>query len=146
MFPRILPPHTLLLMVACALPTLAIADDLVIPVGAQGADKASLERPARWMTTAAVEEKFGAPLSKGNPVGTPPITSWEYPEYRVYFEGDRVLHTVLNPMSTEPAAIPEAPAAPKAPAAEVPVPEAPVEASSETPATAPTPEAPAQVE
>lgn len=131
MSPRTLSPRTLLLMMACMLPTLVIADDLVIPVGEQGADKASLERPTRWMTTAAVEEKFGAPLSKGNPVGTPPITNWEYPEYRVYFEGDRVLHTVLNPMPTEPAAIPAA--------------VVPAEVPAEAPAAAPIPETPAEV-
>jgi len=118
-------------MMACLLPTLACADDLVIPVGEQGADKASLERPVRWMTTAAVEEKFGAPLSKGAPVGTPPISNWEYPEYRVYFEGDRVLHTVLKPMPTEPAAAPEVPAP-------APV-EAVVAPAQETPVAAPTP-------
>jgi len=133
---RTSPLRTLLLTIACVLPILASADDLIIPVGQQGADKASLELPLRAMKAEAVEEKFGAPLNKSNPVGNPPISNWEYPAYRVFFESDRVLHTVLKPISDEPAVIPEA---------EAPVQDAPVEAT-ETPTEAPTPEAPAQVE
>lgn len=138
-------PRSLLLIMVYILPALAVADDVVIPVGHQGADKVSLERPLKGMASAAVEQKFGAPLSKSNPVGNPPISSWEYPEYRVYFEADRVLHTVLKPIPTESApvaapatALPEAPvaAAPAIPAAESPT----------TPAEVPTPEAPAEVE
>lgn len=132
-----MPPRTLLLIMACTLSTLTIAEDLVIPVGEQGADKASLERPVRWMTMTEVEEKFGAPLSKASPVGTPAISNWEYPEYRVYFEGDRVLHTVLNPLSTEPLATPAAPVV------EAPVDEAP---AAQAPEVSPTAEMPAEVE
>ena len=28
-------------------------------------------------------------------LGNPPITRWDYPQFSVYFENDRVLHTVL---------------------------------------------------
>jgi hypothetical protein len=80
------------------------ADELAIPVGHQGAEKTSLDRPKVGMTTAAVEAKFGAPLHKTAPVGKPPISSWEYPLYYVYFESDRVIHSVLKPYSDEPAA------------------------------------------
>jgi hypothetical protein len=140
-------PRSLLLMMICTLPVLASADDLVVPVGQQGADKASLERPLKGMAAAAVEQKFGAPLSKSNPVGTPPISSWEYPEYRVYFEADRVLHSVLKPMPTETAPAPAAPVqeAPSTTPAEAPS-ATPAEAPSATPAEAPTPAAPAEVE
>ena len=34
-------------------------------------------------------------LSKSQPVGQPPITRWDYPEYRLYFEYDHVLHAVV---------------------------------------------------
>jgi hypothetical protein len=51
--------------------------------------------PARGATMEGVKAKFGAPSQEGQAVGTPPITRWEYPGYVVYFENDRVLHTVI---------------------------------------------------
>ena len=52
--------------------------------------------PENGQTQADVEARFGAPLSKGNPVGDPPITRWDYEHWNVYFEYDRVLFTVLH--------------------------------------------------
>ena len=52
--------------------------------------------PTRGMTKARVEKRFGAPLKKNPAVGKPPISSWEYPGYTVYFEGKYVIHTVAN--------------------------------------------------
>jgi hypothetical protein len=54
-------------------------------------------RPNRGMTKARVEDRFGAPVKKVAAVGDPPISSWEYPDYVVYFEYDRVLHAVEKP-------------------------------------------------
>lgn len=51
-------------------------------------------RPTRGMTQASVESKFGAPATVKSPVGDPPITRWEYAEFIVYFEYDRVIHAV----------------------------------------------------
>ena len=51
--------------------------------------------PARGSTMENVRSKFGAPSQEQPAVGTPPITRWEYPGYVVFFENDRVLHTVL---------------------------------------------------
>jgi hypothetical protein len=42
-----------------------------------------------------VEQLLGAPQERLPPVGDPPITRWRYPEFTVYFEHDRVLHTVV---------------------------------------------------
>lgn len=53
--------------------------------------------PANGQTQADVEARFGAPASKNNPVGQPPITRWDYEHWNVYFEYDRVLFTVLHP-------------------------------------------------
>ncbi len=50
--------------------------------------------PARSVTKAHVESKFGEPLSKTGPVGDPAIYSWRYSQFTVYFENDRVLHSV----------------------------------------------------
>lgn len=51
-------------------------------------------RPTRGMNQASVESKYGAPATVRAPVGDPPITRWEYPEFVVYFEYDKVIHAV----------------------------------------------------
>lgn len=52
--------------------------------------------PHRGITMAQVEAQFGAPASKHEAVGQPPITRWDYPQFSVYFEHDRVLHAVVH--------------------------------------------------
>ncbi len=52
--------------------------------------------PTRGTTKATVEKRFGKPIKKNPAIGMPPISSWEYPGYTVYFEGKYVLHTVAN--------------------------------------------------
>jgi hypothetical protein len=51
--------------------------------------------PARGATMESVRAKFGTPSQEIPAVGKPPISRWEYPGYVVYFENDRVLHTVI---------------------------------------------------
>ncbi len=51
--------------------------------------------PARGATMDDVRSKFGAPSQEIPAIGLPPITRWEYPGYVVFFEHDRVLHTVV---------------------------------------------------
>ncbi len=50
--------------------------------------------PRNGITMQEVEMQAGAPKSKSAPVGQPPITRWDYDGYSVYFENNRVLHTV----------------------------------------------------
>lgn len=52
------------------------------------------DRPSRGMSESSVESRFGAPVSKVAPVGDPPISRWEYADFIVYFEYDRVIHAV----------------------------------------------------
>ena len=52
--------------------------------------------PASGVSQESVEAAFGSPLSKKEPVGDPPISSWEYEGFVVYFEADKVLHTVAK--------------------------------------------------
>ncbi len=40
--------------------------------------------------------KFGEPVHRHEAVGSPPISSWEYAGFEVYFEYDIVLHTVIT--------------------------------------------------
>jgi len=57
--------------------------------------------PARGMSQQSVRQAYGAPLSVHEPIGQPPITRWDYPAFRVYFEYDHVIHSVI-PERPEP--------------------------------------------
>ncbi len=62
-----------------------------------GASAAAYDgRPTRGTTQASVESKYGSPTSVTAPVGDPPITRWEYTDFVVFFEYDRVIHAVLK--------------------------------------------------
>ncbi|MGI9272923.1 MAG: hypothetical protein ACR2QT_14190 [Woeseiaceae bacterium] len=50
--------------------------------------------PASGSTQASVESTYGSPNAKKAAVGDPPISSWEYDGFVVFFEYDRVIHTV----------------------------------------------------
>ena len=51
-------------------------------------------KPTRGMTEASVESAYGRPNSKQPAVGDPPISRWEYNEFVVFFEYDKVIHAV----------------------------------------------------
>jgi hypothetical protein len=80
---------TLLLMTAGAL---LAGSSLVALAG----DPAPGERPERGLRMRQVEARYGAPAARHDAVGHPPITRWDYPSMVVYFEGDRVVHAVLE--------------------------------------------------
>jgi hypothetical protein len=61
---------------------------------ATGDPAAAAERPNRGSTMAAVQSQYGEPTNRHAAVGDPPITRWDYPQFAVYFENDRVLHAV----------------------------------------------------
>mgnify|MGYP001820971105 CR=1 FL=1 len=52
------------------------------------------DRPSRGMSEQSVEARFGAPAAKVPAVGEPPISRWEYANFIVYFEYDKVIHAV----------------------------------------------------
>jgi hypothetical protein len=88
-----------LVSAACALALSgpAFADELKVPAASGGADK-----PTSGMSMESVEAKYGAPSRRVPAVGgasaaQPPITRWEYPGFVVYFEHNRVVHTVVTP-------------------------------------------------
>ncbi|MEX2495669.1 MAG: hypothetical protein WD448_06245 [Woeseia sp.] len=64
----------------------------------RGTDSASrfeeAGKPTRGMTQARVEANFGEPQSRAPAVGDPPISRWEYGDFIVYFEYDKVIHSV----------------------------------------------------
>jgi hypothetical protein len=70
------------------------------------ADSASTV-PTRGMSMAQVESRFGAPVDKlpaagGDAPRHPTINRWRYAGYTVYFERNRVIHTVLDAAPAAP--------------------------------------------
>ncbi len=51
--------------------------------------------PPRGLTKTRVLLRFGEPDRRHEPVGTPPITRWDYGDFSVFFERDLVLHSVV---------------------------------------------------
>jgi hypothetical protein len=63
--------------------------------------------PQRGMTMAQVEQAYGAPVDKlptagGDAPRHPPINRWRYNGYTVYFERNRVIHSVVDTASEPP--------------------------------------------
>ncbi len=54
------------------------------------------DRPTRGMSESSVEARYGQPMAKVDAVGEPPIARWEYADFIVYFEYDRVIHAVTK--------------------------------------------------
>ena len=64
-------------------------------------EEQSMILPARGMTMAQVEARFGAPATRLDPRGGqkrawPTINRWSYPSFTVYFEKNRVIDAVAN--------------------------------------------------
>ena len=88
----------LALSMCIALPLCATADTIVVPIGTQG--DASIQTPNRGVAMSAVVRQFGQPKAISKGVGDPPITTWQYDDFNVYFEYDKVIHSVKNPSPT----------------------------------------------
>jgi len=72
-----------------------LAESVVVPIGQQGS-QASIERPKTGITKTQVKSRYGEPNGWRPAVGQPPISSWVYDGFTVYFEYDRVIHSVLT--------------------------------------------------
>ncbi|MCF6288024.1 MAG: hypothetical protein L3J53_02165 [Proteobacteria bacterium] len=55
--------------------------------------------PPRGINMNQVISKFGEPLQKKAAIGEPPITTWEYDKFSVYFERQWVITTVVHKAS-----------------------------------------------
>ena len=82
---------------------LAASLGLAMAAGAQNMDMSASDRtatfneagkPTRGMSQDRVEANFGAPQNVRAPIGDPPITRWEYADFVVFFEYDKVIHAV----------------------------------------------------
>lgn len=97
---RLFAPLLLLCGVAAA-PAPASADTLLVE-RVQQENRAAL--PARGMTMAQVQARFGDPAARLEPRGGqsqawPVINRWTYPAFTVYFERDKVIDAVENKAS-----------------------------------------------
>lgn len=84
------------IVLSAGLASVSQADVVKLGVGEQGESNSSVDRPHRGMSKEDVVARFGQPQNRHAPVGDPPISSWDYEKYTVYFEYDRVLHSVLH--------------------------------------------------
>ena len=84
---------------------LALSIGLLSTVNAQSLDTSGAEgsatfdqagKPTRGMTQESVQANFGSPQSTTAAVGEPPISRWEYADFVVFFEYDRVIHSVTK--------------------------------------------------
>jgi len=87
-----MPIVRILLMSALLTAQPALAETLST---ATGDPAAAAARPDRGSSMATVQSRYGEPTNRHSAVGDPPITRWDYPQFAVYFEHDRVLHAVL---------------------------------------------------
>jgi hypothetical protein len=104
------------LLCGCAVAGTALADTVVVNDQVQ-VRETQTERPKRGVTMADVEKHFGAPVTRHPAVGggnahQPPITRWDYNGFSVFFESDRVIHSVVTGDEAAPATTPAAAPAP----------------------------------
>lgn len=82
-----------------AAPLLGLAGLMPAPAQAQWetafiAVEQSRGLPVRGESRNSVRRKFGEPAGSRGPVGRPPISTWVYPDFTVYFEYDLVITSV----------------------------------------------------
>ena len=88
------------LLCGCAVAGSALADTVVVNDQVR-VRESQVDRPKRGVTMSDVEKRFGAPVARHPAVGggspqRPPITRWDYNGFSVFFEGDRVIHSVVT--------------------------------------------------
>ena len=86
-------------VIACTLLAIlpASAEQVRVPVMSQSDNRDARDLPRTGQTREAVEGRFGSPEGTKGPTGEPPILQLFYPDFVVYFESDRVIHTVVKP-------------------------------------------------
>jgi len=88
------------LLAGCAAAGAAYADTVVVNDQVQ-VRQSQVDRPRRGITMADVERQFGQPVTRHPTVGgaqpaQPPITRWDYKDFAVVFERDRVIDSVVT--------------------------------------------------
>ena len=90
--------HSLLVVLMLNAPLAIAEDDAPRPGDLNPADVVVQlpSMPSRGTTMESVRSRLGDPGREVAAVGEPPISRWVYPEFTVYFEHNRVLHSVKN--------------------------------------------------
>lgn len=73
----------------------AHADEILVDRVA-AIEAAQADHPPRGASMNRVLEAHGEPRESSQAVGEPPITRWRYQGFTVYFEHDRVIHSVAR--------------------------------------------------
>ncbi|MBL4606612.1 MAG: hypothetical protein JKY01_02140 [Pseudomonadales bacterium] len=82
--------------IALSVSEFASADTKQVGVSQQSSHLKNTARPENGVNKQDVARKYGNPDRKESAVGEPPISIWHYANYSVYFEYNKVLHTVLK--------------------------------------------------
>ncbi len=86
----------ILIMVLFMAPVSLLQAEVISIIDVDSANM-QVEKPKSGLTMAQVKQQFGQPEQESGPVGQPPITTWVYPDFSVYFEYDRVIYAVATP-------------------------------------------------
>jgi len=89
---------TILLLALLATPFTS-AETIKLKLGEQGQQE-QIQLPQRGLTMEEVLAQFGEPESKTEARGEPPISTWHFPEFAVYFESQHVIHSVKKHQPT----------------------------------------------
>ena len=73
------------------------AETVKVPVSQQGSAEVRAMLPKTGQNMSSVRQQLGEPLTVRGPFGDPPISTWTYSEFTVYFEHEHVIHAVVNP-------------------------------------------------
>jgi len=73
-----------------------IAEEVRVSVKNQIEQGLQEDLPRRGLSESSVRNRWGAPQSVTGPVGEPPIRQWHYDNFVVYFEHNRVIHSVIT--------------------------------------------------
>ncbi|MBT8078447.1 MAG: hypothetical protein KJO31_07700 [Gammaproteobacteria bacterium] len=86
----------ILVALGCTVATTISAETLQMGGTENAARFEHAGKPSRGMSQARVEATYGSPQQAHTAVGDPPITRWDYAEFVVFFEYDRVIHSVTR--------------------------------------------------
>ncbi len=82
-------------LVSLSLSTLGLASTTAnLAVSQPTPPTEAMTLPSSGTNMQQVASVFGQPAEKLPSIGKPPITTWRYADFNVYFENQRVLHSV----------------------------------------------------
>ena len=100
---RVMPLVALIAFAGLTFAGMASAETLLVDRVRQ---EPKMAMPARGMSMAQVQARFGAPASRLDPRGGqkhhwPTINRWSYPAFTVYFEKSKVIDAVANKVDAQ---------------------------------------------